>query len=236
MLKKWMLLLIALLLPAAALSEEACSHAREKAADYACQLQFDEPAGDECFETALLIGDSLAYSLADYGVIETLEVECYIGLSPEHVHRTRMMPYKGGYVTIVELAATYKPDKLLVMFGSNGLTHKDAELVLPSYHEMVDAIVDTLPWADIYLMSVTPVEPWVKKETPGLNMPNILAFNEGIRQIAESHGVHYIDVCTPLMAADGSGIARAYVADDGLHLSREGAKTLTDAIRYQVAR
>lgn len=236
MLKKWMMLLVALLLPLAALAEESCPHAREKAADYVCQLQYGDPAGDEYFTNALLIGDSLAYSLADYGVIETLEVECYIGLSPEHVHRARMMPYKGGYVTIVELSAAYKPDKLLVMFGSNGLTYKDAEDVLPSYHDMVDAIVDALPWADIYLMSVTPVETWVKKETRGLNMPNILAFNEGIRAIAEAHGVHYIDVCTPLLSADGSSIAKAYVANDGLHLSREGAKTLTDAIRYQVAR
>lgn len=228
-------LLLCLLL-APALAEESCPYAREKAEDYVCMLQFDEPAGDELFAASLLIGDSLAYSLADYGVIETLEVECYIGLSPEHVAKARAMRYKGEYVTIVELAATYEPDKLLVMFGSNGLTYKDAADVIGNYHDMVDAIVATLPEADIYLLSVTPVETWVKKESPGLNMENILAFNEGIRSIAEAHGVHYIDVCTPLTAADGSGIDKVYVAGDGLHLSYEGARKLTETIRYQVDR
>lgn len=228
------LLLCLLLVPA--LAEETCPHAREKAEDYVCMLQFDEPAGDEEFATSLLIGDSLAYSLADYGVIETLEVECYIGLSPEHVAKAKNMLYKGKYVTIVELAATYEPDKLLVMFGSNGLTYKDAADVIGNYHDMVDAIVTTLPETDIYLLSVTPVEPWLKTESPGLNMENILLFNEGIRAIAEAHGVHYIDVCTPLTAEDGSGIDKAYVADDGHHLSMAGAKKLTEALRYQVDR
>ena len=228
------LLACALLTPV--LAEEPCPHARETAADYVCQLQFDEPAGDELFEEALLIGDSLAYSLADYGVIETLDVECYIGLSPEHVARARNMLYKGEYVTIVELAAASRPDKLLVLFGSNGLTYKDAAEVLVNYHGMVDAIVDTLPWADIYLLSVTPVDTWVKKEARGLNMGNILAFNEGVRSIAQAHGVHYIDVCTPLTAADGSGIHKDYVAKDGIHLTYEGARVLTETIRYQVDR
>ena len=236
MMKQWLPLLLALLLPFAALAEEPCPHARPMAEDYACMLTYDEPAQEADFEDALLIGDSLAYSLADYGVIETLDVECYIGLSPEHVHKSRLIPYKNSYVTIVDVAVQYAPRKLLVMFGSNGLTYKDASEVLPSYHEMTDAILDALPEADIYLMSVTPVDTWVKQESRGLNMPNILTFNEGVRAIAESHGVHYIDVYTPLMAEDGSGIAKAYVATDGLHLSHEGAKVLTDAIRYQIAR
>lgn len=234
--KKWMLLLMALLLPLAAMAEEACPHARDKAADYACMLHFDAPAEEADFEDALLIGDSLAYSLADYGVIESLDVECYIGLSPEHVHQSRVIPRQGSFVTILDVAVEYAPSKLLVMFGSNGLTYKDAADVLPHYHAMTDAILDALPETDVYLMSVTPVDTWVKEESRGLNMPNILAFNEGVRAIAESHGVHYVDVCTPLLAQDGSGIARAFVATDGLHLSHEGAKVLTDAIRYQIAR
>lgn len=227
------MLLLALALLSAAVAEEPCEHARVVPEDFVYQVQHDEPLGDEAFEDALIIGDSITLSLYDYDVIPTLTVEGYIGQSPIAAHKIRNMKYQGEKVSMFELAAAAQPGKMLVMLGANGLDYSTLTKVETDYHALVDDLLDALPDSDIYLLAVTPIRPGVQRsaDAPSLTQDKIVKFNQWLHALAISHGVHYIDIHTPLLAEDGVSLLLAYSMPDGIHLSIPGAHQLGDTIR-----
>ena len=225
--------LLALLLPCLAMAQEPCQHARSVSTDYVCQVQQEQPLGDEAFEDALIIGDSITLSLYDYDIIPTLRVEGYIGQSPIAAHKIRNMRYNGENVSMFELAAAVQPGKMLVMLGANGLDFSTFDKVAVDYHALVDDLLDALPESEIYLLGVTPVRPKVQQseDAPLMTLQKIERFNAFLYDLALSHGVHYIDLYTPLLGEDGVGLKLAYSMPDGIHLSIPGAQMLGDTIR-----
>lgn len=240
-----MLLLALALLSAAALAEETeefdvtreCwMHVRSVPEDFVYQVQHDEPLGDEAFEDALIIGDSITLSLYDYDVIPTLAVEGHIGQSPVAAHMIRNMRYEGDEVSMYELAERMQPGKLLVMLGANGLDYSLRTKVQDDYHALLHDLMWSLRDTDIYLLAVTPVRPGVQKskDAPVLTLEKIRLFNEWLRELAISHGVRYIDIYTPLLGEDGASLKLEYATPDGIHLTMPGAYQLGDAIRKGV--
>lgn len=226
--------LLALLPACSAIAEAPCSSARPTPDGYTAQPAYALPAPDSSFENALLIGDSIAGSIADYNSFPALEVEYYIGLSPIHAHYSRLIKVKGQYMSLFEIAVAAQPDKLLVLLGSNGLAHKDAAEILPDYHALLDDLLQSLPGTEIYLLSVTPTSKKALAESPRLTLDNIRAFNDALLAMAQEHGVYYIDVFTPLLNGDGAAIRTDLVAGDGVHLTRSGIDILVETLRLHV--
>ena len=226
------LLLCALCAPASA--QEACPLARAVGADYVCQQQAAQPAPDEVFDGALMIGDSICESIYNYDVIAPLDVEAVVGQSAHSAYLTRNVRRDGRDFTMVELAGYLQPSRLLIMLGSNGLDFKEVGAVIEEYHVLLDMLLEAAPDTQIYVVSLTPTRTKVLERYPGLTTANVIACNQALYALAQAHGVHYIDVATTLFDEAGLELDMACAAGDGQHLTLEGAQRMAQAIRMQV--
>ena len=232
-----LLILVALLCPLTAPAENAtCSHARTVPEDFVCELPEGEPADVYYFSDALLIGDSIAGSLDLRDVIPEVKIEYVIGLSPNAALKYSNVEYEGEKMTMAAMCARIQPRKLFVMLGSNGLDQMKSGVILEDYHLLLDQLLDDLPDTDIYLISVTPIRsPATKEKYPTFTHARIRAFNTGLRELADTHGVHFIDCYTPLMMENGSDGLKENFTGDGIHLTERGATLVADTIRTHVA-
>lgn len=239
--KRAFALLIALLcLAAAALAEDneylGCKHARTHENEvFTCVVPACDPVDDDFFKDDLLIGDSITASLDSRDVLPGLHIEYVIGLSPNAALKYHNVSYKGKDYTMAGLAAELQPRRLFVMLGSNGLDKMKSGVILDDYHLLLDELLDTLPNTEIYLLSVTPIRsPATKEKYPTFTHKRIVAFNKGLLQMAEAHGVHYIDNYTPLMQANMADGLKENFTGDGIHLTKQGAEKVAENIRTHV--
>lgn len=226
------LFMLFLLLPTAVLGE--CAYAREKTAAYRCIQQTETPAEDSFFSDSLMIGDSICASLDDYDALPELWFETKIGQSAQAAYQSRNVSYQGTRCTMASLAGLASPERLFIMLGSNGLDLKTPEAALSDYHAMLDAILREAPETTVYIVSLTPVLSRIQKRFPGLTSEAVAQFNAMLLDLAQEHGIHYIDVATPLLDEEGKWAVPDYVTGDGLHLTRAGAQLVAQAIRLQV--
>ena len=216
------------------LALEKCKLQKETDETFTVQIQRKKPAPDSWFKKTWIMGDSVSESLANYEVIPNLKVFHKTGQSPRGALRNHHYVVDGKYLTMAERMVLRKPQKLLLMLGSNGIDHEKLSSVKQEYHELVDYLIENLPGCEIYLLAVTPVAPVATKRYPKLSMANIRSINEEMMEIAKTHGLHYVDIFTPLLSEDGKRIQIGFNTGDGIHLTQKGAQAVADAIRMQV--
>jgi len=108
-----------------------------------------------------------------------------------------------------------RPSKIFLMAGVNDLAFFPPSKVLPKYKLLVEAILTGAPNTALYLQSVLPVNNIVSPMA--VDNADILALNEGIRQLAQEKLVKYIDLYPLLLDLDGN-LDAAYTLD-GIHLN-----------------
>lgn len=231
-----LLLILMLFLPLFCLADETpCAHARSVPDDFVCELPEGKAADAYYFSDAILIGDSIAASLDLREVIPELKIHYVIGLSPNAALKYNNVEYEGEKITMEAMVARMQPRKLFVMLGSNGLDQMKSGVILDDYHALLDQLLDDLPDTEIYLISVTPIRsPATKEKYPTFTHARIRAFNNGLLEMAQEHGVHYIDCYTPLMMENMNDGLKANFTGDGIHLTEQGAGLVAQAIRTHV--
>lgn len=118
---------------------------------------------------------------------------------------------------IDRIALTYKPRAILLYEGDNDTgSGIPVETILEHLRQIVARVHDALPGTRIYVLSVKPsVLRWAV-------WPQAQQVNAGYRAIAEADPlVHYVDVATPFLKADGGVRTDIFVADN-LHLNDRG--------------
>jgi lysophospholipase L1-like esterase len=115
-----------------------------------------------------------------------------------------------------------RPAKIFLLIGTNDLGDDDRATtqILASYERIVDRFTRELPQTRLYIQSLLPREPQ--------NAGRVLEINEGLRQIAASRNLTYVDIYTPF-AVEGGGLDPV-VTDDNLHLNAVGYARWRDAI------
>lgn len=124
------------------------------------------------------------------------------------------------------VALTYKPRAILIYEGDNDTWYKLSEdKIVGQFEEIVARVHETLPETRIYALSVKPsvarVDVW----------PAAQKVSARLAAIAEADPlVHYIDVATPFLKADGSVMTDIFI-EDGLHLNDKGNQIWGAAIK-----
>ncbi|OFE13124.1 hypothetical protein PHACT_08215 [Pseudohongiella acticola] len=125
------------------------------------------------------------------------------------------------------VALTYKPRAVLIYEGDNDTGRNDIpnDVIIEQLESIIDRIHAELPDARVYVLSV---KPSVAREA---TWPIAQALNERYQQVAASDPlVHYIDVATPFLQADGTVMTDIFV-DDNLHLNEKGYDIWAASIR-----
>ena len=115
------------------------------------------------------------------------------------------------------VALKYKPRAILIYEGDNDTAFDiPQEKVIDQFNEIVARVHRELPETRVYVLSV---KPSMARATV---WPQAKQLSAGLKLIAQSNPlVHYIDVATPLLKADGTVMDDIFI-EDGLHLNRKG--------------
>ena len=115
------------------------------------------------------------------------------------------------------LVIRYRPRLVLVYAGDNDLAEgKTATEVLRQFEAFVTGVRSALPETRIAFISIKP------SPARASLLPDIRRANALVEQFASAHpGVAYIDVYSPMLAADGSPRGELF-RPDALHLNARG--------------
>ena len=143
----------------------------------------------------------------------------------------------GGSVTadavhyVDRIVIPYQPRMVVLYSGDNDLVTSDTpEQIAAHYKEFLDKVHRSLPQARVVVISIKPsIQRWAA-------IDKARAANALIRAAcAAQPGVAYLDVEGPMLGADGKPRPELYV-QDGLHMTPEGYKIWTAALRPLLAR
>ena len=125
------------------------------------------------------------------------------------------------------VALTYKPRAVLIYEGDNdtGRNNIPNDVILDQLQQIIARIHTELPGTRVYVLSVKPSVARVA------SWPIAQALNASFKEIADGDAlVHYIDVATPFLKADGTVMTDIFV-EDNLHLNQKGYDIWAASVR-----
>lgn len=124
------------------------------------------------------------------------------------------------------IALRYKPRAILIYEGDNDTAFEiPQDKILAQFQEIVARVHSELPETRVYVLSVKP-------SVARANVwPQAKQLSASLQQVAQSDPlVHYIDVATPFLKANGAVMDDIFIGD-GLHLNDKGNKIWGAAIK-----
>lgn len=124
-----------------------------------------------------------------------------------------------------------KPKVVVLMIGTNnfGLNGDQPADVIRGVTAVVASLREKLPQSHVLLLSIFPRD---ANPTAGIRA-KITEVNAGIAKLGDGKAVHWLDIATVFMEADGT--LNKEVMPDFLHLSGEGYRRWAEAIRQPLA-
>ena len=108
------------------------------------------------------------------------------------------------------------PEMIFIEGGVNSLNSSSIDALAALYESMLEEIMADNPGDQIFIQSVLPISN--SNQTGGLTNDNIVKFNAKLQEIAEKHGVTYIDVYSVYVL---NGEMNPDYTKDGIHLKDE---------------
>lgn len=128
----------------------------------------------------------------------------------------------GGLLRLEYSVLRHRPDRVLILFGSNDAARWDAFRSLAEYRHSMTAILsvlrERLPACKIYLITPPAVNDALAK--PFLDNMQLEPYRETVRALARERG------CTLIEFARGLERKTAFLQSDGVHLSPTGYQYL----------
>ncbi len=187
-------------------------------------VQGSSQVSDSYFDKCVFIGDSHIKGLSGYGIISDSRVFAQNGLS---------LPHLSEKVKASDVQAM-NPEHIYIMMGTNGVMWSDWNDMIQKYKSFTDSLVQAMPQADIYILSIPPVT--ADRESKAdvasgkyLNS-DIDGYNNKLLDMAKSNGWYYLDVNSALK--DGNGYLGS--STDGVHMSKELYTTFKNYILTHV--
>lgn len=139
-----------------------------------------------------------------------------------------------GVLLRLEAVTKLRPAKIFLMIGINDLSlNMTVEEVTANYRKILDRIKSETPRTKVYIESLLPVNPATGMALNHTNKTRlIMDLNNQLKRLALEYGHTYIDLFS-LMADSNNHLPRS-LSIDGLHLTWEGYRIWTEAIRPYV--
>lgn len=186
--------------------------------------------GADYFTDTVFIGDSLTDGIRIYDVFGDVTAISFVGVNSHSAMTSAFYDTgDGNVVTMVEAIEFYKPRKVYIMLGTNGINFESVEWNLEGYTVLVDELLSRVPGCAIVIQSIPPVSESKAAADTRFSRENIGAYNAGLLDLAMKKGVYFLDVHTAL--CDEKGFLRADIAaSDGIHMSPTGYQLWYDLV------
>ncbi len=125
----------------------------------------------------------------------------------------------------------YKPDKVILLIGTNDLIHNiSVEEVISNIEEIITKIKENEPKADIYVQSIYPVNDDLDEEMVSVrDNEDIMKINDSIEKYCQDHDCTYINMHDLLTDEDGN--FNEEYTEDGLHPNDKCYEVITKELK-----
>nr|WP_296262798.1 GDSL-type esterase/lipase family protein [uncultured Merdimonas sp.] len=173
-----------------------------EAAERAADEEWASRSANEKFANSLVLGDSIAQGLYEYGVLDSSHVLAERGAG---------LVNGGGELAASQIAQakSLAPQALFLSYGMNDMNVTDQESFLAAYRQALEDLKESLPDTAIYVNSILPVQQDTAAEQPAY--ANIPQYNEGLKSLCDELGITFID--------NTDLVKEEYYADDGIHMA-----------------
>jgi len=185
-----------------------------------------EAVEEEWFADAAFVGDSRTDGLKLYSGIKGASFYSYKGLSVFNILSSECITLEEEKVTAIEALSREQYKKVYIMLGINEIGYPSVDSFRNGYSELVAAVKECQPEADIYLQLQPPVnEELAKKSGLSSSITNerVKLFNDAITAVSEEHETALVNVWESLANEEGS--MPAELTSDGVHMRSQGYKT-----------
>lgn len=189
-----------------------------------------ENYGDDYFNSLIIVGDSNMKNMYEYGRINTGKAWAIPCLHAESMHYTNLNIYgTGESITLIEAVKKYKPEKLILNFGSFSSLWISEEVFVTQASSMIEKIKSESPDTQLVLISIYPVT------QHGINndhfsQSSINKCNFKLLELSDKYDLKYLDVQTVLKDSSGYGNPNYYIKD-GFHLTSYGQSLVKEYIK-----
>lgn len=202
-----------------------------------------EVHGNEFFNDAVFVGDSVTLGLKNYVTSErNAGREClgkaqflvagsmgYINSRGAVGAKNSIHPtYKGKEVTIEDGIKQCNAKKVFIMLGMNDFAGYSGSTAINSAKKTFDKILEVNPDVKIYVESVTPIT--ANKESGSFTNANVDKFNAQLKEICKEKGFTYVDVASCLK--DSNNCLRSDYCSDpdamGIHMNYKACRAIVD--------
>lgn len=173
-----------------------------EAAEKAADEEWASRSANEKFANSLVLGDSIAQGLYEYGVLDQSHVLAERGAGVVN---------GGGELASGQMAQAKAlvPQALFLSYGMNDMKVTDQDSFLKAYREDLEDLKQSLPDTDIYVNSILPVQQDTVAQQPVY--ANIPQYNEGLKHLCDELEITFID--------NTDLVKEEYYADDGIHMA-----------------
>lgn len=175
-----------------------------------------EPAGDEYFDDAAFIGNSLVDGF-----------RIFSGLTNCDVYAATSMTIMGIGDYIAQMSSK-EYGKIYMLLGINEIGY-DVESFKTTYGNAIDRLLGDHPDALLYIMGISPISAAKDASSDVFTMDNVRRFNEKLYELADEKDCYYIDLCEALAGSDG--FLPASVTTDGVHFTAAEYTVWLDYLR-----
>lgn len=186
--------------------------------------------GQEDFSDAVFIGDSRTVGLQQNGALANAKFFCGTGLNVETAMTKPVVTLADGSKgTVVDALRQTPCRRVYVMFGVNELGWPSAGSFKKKYVELIQALRQAQPEAEIYVQSILPISKEKSDSSEMYKQSKINDFNQALLQMASEEGVRYLNVASVVTGSDGYLPKEA--ATDGVHLTKSYCKKWVDYLK-----
>ena len=187
------------------------------------------PAEKSYFDDALFIGDSLTNGFPIYlsGDFTAVAVN---GVNTHSAQTSKVFTTPDGQrLTFLETIEYYKPNKLYIMLGTNGLNWETIEWNYEGFLTLVDEIMMRVPGVTIIIQSCTPKTRSAASTVENYKPENICRYNDLLKDMCYQKGLYYLDIWSALIDSEGY-MRDELAAADGIHMFQTGYNIWRDYI------
>lgn len=185
--------------------------------------------GNEYFNKITMVGDSNIMNMYLNGYLNGLRAWAIPCLHAESMHSIEINLYGLGIkMKLLDAVEKYKPETMILNFGTFSTAWISEETFVEKANAMIERIKEKSPDTKIILISIYPI-----KRGDNINkfqQDIINKYNFLILEMADKHGLKYLDVQEVLKGNDGYG-KEEYFVDDKFHLTLLGHSTVKEYIK-----
>lgn len=193
-----------------------------------------DDAGDTYVKDTLFLGDSNTARMLEYSAVTKVTLNTSIGVEGMGIggalsnYCVKFRNYSGAY-NMAQAVAILQPRRVVITFGTNNAGGTSVDSFINTYGQVLDAIEESYPYAEIIIASVPPVAQVHMNQYITMNI--IDGYNLALVELAKERGLKFLNWSENLKDGATGYMKAGYAVDDGIHISKAGMEAMFEYFR-----